>query len=149
MKIALLLMLTLSISAMDLVATLKQEEGFSATVYKCTEGFPTIGYGHRCPANHPAVTKAQAEAILNADIAKAMAKVETLVGKDAPQEVKQLVTAMTFQLGHAGVSKFKGMLAAIKAKDYKGAAAHMIDSKWHKQTPARAKRMAALMAAVK
>lgn len=149
MKTALLLMLTLSISAMDLVATLKQEEGFRANVYKCSEGYSTIGYGHRCAANHPAVTKAQAEAILAADIAKARARVGTLVGKDAPQEVKNLLTCMTFQLGHAGVCGFKGMLASIKAKDYKGASKHMLDSKWARQTPARAKRMASLVAAVK
>src|SRR5688572_30614562 len=107
MKTLLLLLLSVTISAMDLTATLKFEEGFKPNVYKCSEGYDTIGYGHRCAANHPAVTVKEAEAILAADIAKAMKNVESLVGKDAPQEVKEIVTAMTFQIGFEGVSKFK------------------------------------------
>jgi lysozyme len=145
MKTLLLLLLTASLSALDLTAMLKVEEGFSATVYKCSEGFDTIGYGHRCEANHPAVTVAEAEKILADDIKIALSKVEALVGKDAPQEVKEIVTAMVFQIGFDGVKKFKGMLRAIHAKDYKTASKEMLDSKWAKQTPARAKRMSELM----
>ena len=142
-------MLTLSITAMDLTALLKQEEGFSQSVYKCSEGYNTIGYGHRCGANHHNVTKKEAEKILVNDIAKAMKNVEKLVGKNAPREVKEIVAAMTFQIGYEGVSKFKNMLACINKGDYKGASKEMLNSKWGKQTPARAKRMANLMAAIK
>lgn len=78
-----------------------------------------------------------------------MSKVDSLVGKNAPQEVKEIVTAMVFQLGYAGVSKFKNMITKIKAGDYKGASKEMMSSLWADQTPKRAKRMSALMAAVK
>lgn len=148
MKTLILLVFALSVNAMDLTATLKQEEGFRSTVYKCSEGFDTIGYGHRCDANHPKVTVQEAEKILASDIAKAMSKVEDLVGKDAPQEVKEIVTAMCFQLGYAGVSKFKNTLKLIRAKDYKGASKEMLNSQWNKQTPNRCRRMSELMAKV-
>ena len=132
-----------------LESTLKLEEGFSSTVYLDHLGNPTIGYGHRTVKNAAPITKIEAEAILAADIAKAMKNVKSLVGKDAPLEVKQIVTTMVFQIGFEGVSKFKTMLKCIKAKDYKGAAAAMLDSKWAKQTPERAKRMSELMRNVK
>ena len=149
MKTIILLILSLSVSAMDLTSTLKVEEGFSAKVYKCSEGYDTIGYGHRCEKNHPNVTKAEAEVMLAADIKIAMSKVESLVGQSAPQEVKEIVTAMCFQLGYDGVKKFKNMLVKIKAGDYKGASKEMLDSKWHKQTKDRCERMSKLMSAVK
>lgn len=119
------------------------------SVYRCTEGYPTIGYGHRCSADQKDITKEQAEEIFAADFAKAVEQVEALVGKDARQEVKDIVTEMIFQMGAAGVGKFKTMLKCIKAKNYKGASVAMIDSKWAKQTPERAKRMSELMRNVK
>ena len=48
---------------------------------------------------------------------------------------------MTFQLGKQGVNKFKKMWAGLKAKDYSTASKEMLDSKWNKQTPKRAKEM--------
>lgn len=134
---------------MDLTSTLKIEEGFSATVYKDHLGFDTIGFGHRCVKNHPMVTKSEAEVILANDIKIAMSKVDSLVGKNAPQEVKVIVTAMCFQLGYAGVKKFKLMIKKIKANDYKKASKEMLNSEWHEQTPGRVERLAKLMSVVK
>lgn len=149
MKTLILILLALTASAADLTETIKAAEGLSLTVYRCTEGYPTIGYGHRCSADQKPITLEQAEKILAEDIAEAQKNIETLVGKDAPQEVKDIVVEMTFQMGFAGVSKFKTMLKCIKAKDYKGASAAMLDSRWAKQTPKRARRLALDMAAVK
>jgi lysozyme len=149
MKTLILILLSLTVSAMDLTSTLKVEEGFSTVVYKDHLGFDTIGYGHRCAANHRAITKSEAEAILAADIAEAIAGVEKLIGKDHPQEVKNILTMMVFQMGLKGVKGFTDTLRLIRAKDYKGASKEMLNSKWAKQTPARAKRMSELMAAVK
>lgn len=145
----LLLLLTVTASAMDLAQTLKDEEKLMLHVYKDSLGYWTIGYGHRCPANTKPITEADANRMLAEDIQKAKKNVETLVGADAPQEVKDIVTAMVFQLGFDGVKNFKKMLTAIHAKDYVTASKEMLDSKWNKQTPKRAKRMSDLMAAVK
>jgi lysozyme len=49
---------------------------------------------------------------------------------------------MVFQMGVAGVSKFKRFLAAALAEDWQRAHDEMLDSKWAKQTPSRAKELA-------
>jgi lysozyme len=56
-----------------------------------------------------------------------------------------LVAEMVYQIGATGTSKFTNTLQAIKDKDYAQAAIEMLDSKWAKQTPKRAARMAAEM----
>jgi len=50
---------------------------------------------------------------------------------------------MVFQLGGNGVSKFKMMWEALKCSppNYTEASVQMLDSKWAKQTPNRAKEM--------
>ena len=62
--------------------------------------------------------------------------------------VLSILTEMVFQLGKNGVRKFKKMLRAITIKDYQEASVQMIDSKWARQTPERAKRLAKMMAEI-
>jgi lysozyme len=52
---------------------------------------------------------------------------------------------MCFQLGVNGVSKFRNMFEALKIPDYNKASEEMLDSKWHEQTPARAKSLSYVM----
>ena len=49
---------------------------------------------------------------------------------------------MAFQMGTAGVMKFKQMLAALDNKDWQRAKAMALDSAWATQTPQRAHRVA-------
>ena len=44
---------------------------------------------------------------------------------------------MCFQLGQAGVSKFKKMFKALGECEFSEAALQMQDSRWYQQTPAR------------
>jgi len=48
-------------------------------------------------------------------------------------------------MGAAGVSKFRKMFSALDKKDYDLAATEMLDSRWHRQTPKRALRLALQM----
>ena len=70
--------------------------------------------------------------------------------KDCPADIdetaRNLVVEMCYQMGQFGVSKFKGMIKALSEKDYKRASYEMLDSRWAKQTPNRANRMAERMA---
>lgn len=61
---------------------------------------------------------------------------------DARQDA---LICMVFQVGAVGVSKFKATLQALRDGNYDLASNHMLNSKWAKQTPARAKRMANLI----
>ena len=54
-------------------------------------------------------------------------------------KAKEVIIEMVFQLGKTGVKKFKKMWKAFGNNDYNEAANQMLDSKWAKQTPTRAK----------
>ena len=48
-------------------------------------------------------------------------------------------------MGANGVSKFKNMIVALKSQSYSVAATEMLDSRWAKQTPNRAKELSSRM----
>lgn len=131
-----------------MVEHLKFEEGFRTHPYKCSRGYWTIGYGHRCSPNTKPVTKEQAEAILLDDIKIAQKNVQKLIGDGHPETVEFILVSMTFQMGYAGVSDFKNMLRNIRLGNYEAAASNMIRSDWKKQTPERCLRLAKLMKSV-
>jgi len=120
-----------------LLEDIKQEEGFSGTVYKCTEGFDTVGYGTRMP-----ITKEEATLLLEYRL-KAMKAQLTgyLYDIDIKDEAWDILFNMAYQLGVKGVLNFKNMIKALKDNDYKEASIQMLDSLWAKQTPNRAKRL--------
>ena len=120
-----------------LLEDIKAEEGFSAVVYKCTEGFDTIGYGTKMP-----ITKEEAELILNHRLNQTKAQLTSyLYDLDIKQEAWDILFNMAYQLGVNGVLKFKKMIEALRSKDYKEASKQGLDSLWAKQTPNRANRL--------
>ena len=64
---------------------------------------------------------------------------------DIDEQAEEILIEMVFQLGMTGVSKFKNMWKALAEKNYIGASYEMLDSRWAKQTPNRAKAMAKTM----
>jgi len=67
---------------------------------------------------------------------------------DPPELLKEIYTEMIFQLGPGGVSKFKKTFDFVKMKKFKEASIEMLDSRWNKQTPNRAKHLSDLMATI-
>ena len=125
---------------MSLIDDIKRHEGFSSCVYKCTAGYDTIGYGTR--VKYLKVTKEQAEEWLKEELENLKYiladKYEWFL--PAPQEVRDIVINMSYQLGVSGFSKFKKTIQLLKNKDYEGASIEMLDSKWARDdTPNRAK----------
>lgn len=148
MKFLILLLMASCSFALDtnaMVTHLKYEEGFRHTPYRCTSGFWTVGYGHRCSYNMGYVSKYKAERILLADIAIADAGVKRLLYGSHPPEVEFILVSMSFQIGVTGVYKFKKMLFHINNHDYVNAAMEMRDSKWRTQTGSRCERLASIM----
>lgn len=120
-----------------LLEDIKAEEGFSAVVYKCTEGFDTIGYGTKMP-----ITKEEAELILDHRLNQTKTQLTSyLYDLDIKQEAWDILFNMAYQLGVNGVLKFKKMIEALRYKDYKEASKQGLDSLWAKQTPNRANRL--------
>ncbi len=124
------------------IESLKQEEGFCGMPYEDTLGIPTIGYGIKLP-----LSEEEAELLLKHRLDK---KILELNKKepfflDLPQKAQEVIANMAYQLGVGGVLKFKKMWMALKNGDYQKAADEMLDSKWAKQTPNRAKRLSKIM----
>ena len=144
--------------------SIKKHEAFKDTSYKCTQGFPTIGWGHKCEKNEACanpgfkIDKTKAEQYFQQDYQKAKKAAEKFGYSPRATEI---LTEMAFQMGTAGIGDpsqetisankarglttpgFPKMHQCLRNKDYKGAADDMLDSAWAKtQTPARAKKLA-------
>ena len=125
----------------DLLESIKHHEGFVEHVYDDSLGIPTIGYGF-----------AIKDLILQEDLCdeillrKLRILGRSVMGKfqffdSLPSDCKDVLMEMCYQLGVTGVSKFKKALRAMEDGDWEKAADEMLDSKWAKQTPNRAKEM--------
>ena len=130
-----------------LMKSVKAHEGFRNSVYKDTLGKRTVGYGHLCVEDHwednREYTVPELERVLEADLNNAIQGAEELCSDcpDLKDQAKEIIVEMVFQLGKTGVSKFRNMWKALKVPDYPTAAKEMLDSRWAKQTPNRAKEM--------
>ena len=125
----------------DLLESIKHHEGFVEHVYDDSLGIPTIGYGF-----------AIKDLVLQEDLCdeillrKLRILGRSVMGKfpffdSLPSDCKDVLMEMCYQLGVTGVSKFKKALKAMEDGDWEKAADEMLDSKWAKQTPGRAKEM--------
>ena len=122
-----------------LVNRVKQDEGFSSTLYQCTAGKWTVGYGLNLESG---ITEDEAEAILGMRLRNLHSKMLRFGWYSELDGIRQTIIAnMVYQLGEAGVLKFRKMIEAITLKDYDKAAVEMMDSKWFQQTQNRANRL--------
>lgn len=62
-----------------------------------------------------------------------------------PENIRHALFMMSYQMGVSGLLAFKNMIAALDAEDYQAAATAALESRWARQTPARAQRVAALI----
>jgi len=118
-------------------------------VYLDSLGKRTVGVGHLCVEDFWEDNKEYSEEmlmnILKDDLKNAIEGSERLCSKcpDLDDLAKETIIEMVFQLGETGVSKFKNMWKALQQNppSYSVAATEMLDSRWAKQTPGRAKEM--------
>jgi lysozyme len=134
---------------MDARQQLIQMEGWVHRAYPdpLTGGDPwTIGAGH----TGPEVVKGlewddeQIAAALDQDMAEAEADARALVPLlDQLSEPRQAVLInMAFNLGRQKLSYFAGFLGAVRDQRWALAASCMLDSRWARQVPKRAARLA-------
>ena len=136
--------------------SVKQHEGYRNKVYLDTLGKRTVGVGHLCVEDFWEDDKEYEESflmeILEKDLQEAITNANALMDKhdcgDIDDQAKEIIIEMVFQLGMTGVSKFRKMWDALSEKNYIGASFEMLDSRWAKQTPNRAKDMAQIMKAI-
>ena len=134
---------------------IKACEGYVNKIYKCSEGFDTIFYGHKVTPEDDyehgvEYTKDEGEVVFEKDFQTTLNAAERLIA-DRPinNTAKEVIINMVYQIGEGGVSKFKNMWKALDSEDYGEASFQMLDSLWAKQTPARAGKLAGKMRSAK
>lgn len=153
------------------LAQLKGHEGLKLIAYKCSEGYWTIAYGRNLETKGlspdecllifgkqlnkseaieslktKSLTLEQAEELLLNDVAEVEEQVFEQFGDlDLNEPREAVLINMSFNLGFAGLLKFKNMIAAISSGDFEKASTEMLDSRWADQVGNRAKELAEQM----
>ncbi len=127
-----------------LVSRIKESEGYSSKAYRCSEGKLTIGYGRNLEGK--GISNKEANRLLSNDLQEIKTSLVRIGWyKKLNVARKDVIIEMTYQLGLSGVSKFRMMIESIIAGNFTLAAEEMLDSKWARQTPLRAKRLSLQM----
>ena len=131
---------------------LADDEGIKYELYLCSENHLTGGIGHLItewdvdyygkPIGYP-VPNEQVNAWFEKDIDVTInvCKIIFEEFEFLPEEAQLVIANMCFQLGRPRLSKYNKFIAAVKEQDWERAADEMKDSRWYKQTTARAERL--------
>ena len=132
----------------DIIEQLKIHEGYKSKVYKCTAGVDTIGIGF-------AIKDLElSEDVCDMILTEKLEVLEERFEKKfdwfatAPVEVRNVMLNMAYQLGFAGFCKFKKTIAYLQEAEWEKASEEMLDSRWAKQTPNRAKELSEIIASL-
>tara|TARA_A100001015_G_C14935728_1_gene690366 strand:+ start:560 stop:1009 length:450 start_codon:yes stop_codon:yes gene_type:complete len=135
-------------------AFIRQHEGKVNTIYKDHLGFKTWGIGHLVQPEDQLqegieYSDMAVEEFFKKDFQKALNGAKALLNEqlddDYPDQLLYIMTCLVFQLGQAGMRKFKKMWSALRIPDYGLAATELLDSRFAKQTPKRAAETAELI----
>ena len=134
------------------------DEGQVNEIYNDHLGYATFGIGHLVLEGDPEHGLAVGTPVSEDRVLECFEKdVESVIedckklhdGWDGyPQEVKQIVANMMFNMGLTRLSKFKKHNAALQSGDWKEAAIEGRDSRWYKQVTNRAERLMSRLEAV-
>lgn len=119
-----------------------RDEGLKLKPYKCTAGKTTIGVGRNL--DDVGISEHEARYLLDLDISRVTHDLD----RDCPWWVKlnearaRALVNMAFNLGIAGLLKFRNMLAALAEGRWDDAADAALDSLWARQVGQRAQRIA-------
>ena len=129
----------------DIIEQLKIHEGYKPTVYKCTAGVDTIGVGFAIKDLN------LSEEVCDLILAEKLEALEERFEKkfdwfqESPIEVRNVMLNMAYRLGFAGFCKFKKTIAYLEEAEWEKASEEMLDSRWAKQTPNRAKELSEII----
>jgi lysozyme len=110
-----------------------------------------MGIGHLITQDDPEynqpvgtlITEERVRQLFNLDIAVTLEDCRMIYPdfESLPEEAQLVIANMCFQLGRPRLTKFRKMKAAVDERRWNDAADEMVDSRWHDQTPNRAKRL--------
>ena len=130
---------------------LAEDEGCKYEIYNDHLGYATFGIGHLVTDSDleygqeigTEVSKERDDECFKADIEITIEDCNILYSNfnDIPEEAQLILANMMFNLGRPRLSKFLKLKAAVDDEDWMEASVQMMDSKWAKQVPNRAKRL--------
>ena len=139
---------------MDIEKLRKQliiDEGQVNEIYNDHLGYATFGIGHLVLEGDPEHGLAVGTPVSEDRVIECFDNdVQTVIedckklhdGWDGyPEEVKQIIANMMFNMGLTRLSKFKKHNAALQSGDWKEAAVEGRDSRWYEQVTNRAERL--------
>lgn len=137
----------------ELYEQLKIDEGVKYEIYNDHLGYPTFGIGHLIlesdeeygkPVGTP-VSEERVRECFEKDIETAIGECEYLYSERTfeglPDEVREILVNMMFNLGRPRLSKFVNFNEAIRRHDWEEAAKEGRDSLWYTQVTNRAERL--------
>lgn len=132
---------------------LKVDEGVIYEIYNDHLGYPTFGVGHLITEEDPefgqpigtVIDEERVYAVFESDLDLYIEECRVLYGEEEfyhmPDEVKEILVNMMFNLGRTRLTKFKKMNAALLVHNWREAAKEGRDSLWYKQVTNRAERL--------
>ena len=134
---------------------LTEDEGCKYEIYLDHLGYKTFGIGHLCKATDPEndlevgaeVSKDRVDECFLNDIDKVIEDCIILYDDfyTLPDEAQLIIANMMFNLGRPRLTNFVRMRKAVNEGNWQEAKIQMLDSKWAKQVPNRAKRLSERM----
>lgn len=131
-----------------LIERLKIEEGFNRHAYKDHLGFWTIGFGRLIDERKGGgITEAEGEYLLRNDVENVAVELPPKLPfwADLNDTRQNALLEMAFQMGVPTLMQFNNMILALGVGDFETAAGEALDSRWARQTPKRARRVAAMI----
>lgn len=127
---------------------LVRDEGEVLHAYRDHLGYWTIGVGVLIDERKGGgITRDESRLLLANRLAERAAKLDCHIPwwRSLGNVRQRVLLNMSYQLGVAGLLKFKSTLAAVQRGDYAAARQGMLNSLWARQTPGRAKLLADAM----
>lgn len=127
---------------------IKEYEGLSNVLYKCTSNKVSIGYGRNL--EDVGISKDEAEYLLKNDIDIALDEVsEHFDMPNLPEPAQIVLVDMCFNMGISRLLNFRNMIKAMEQDDWDKAADELLDSKYAAQTKRRDRMNASLLISCK
>lgn len=142
----------------ETLTQIKEDEGYKSVPYLCIAGKWTIGYGRNfqdVPFTYQELSvllglrkPEDLESFYFKDLEKRVKFLDevelkkNILNYDLLNEtVKSVLVQMAYQMGSAGLYKFRKTLQFARENKFEEMASEMMNSSWAKQTPKRAKRL--------
>ena len=124
----------------QLTAMVKRHEGVKSHVYKCTQGFETIGVGRNISESGLGLSEDEVEYLLANDLKRCHEELQDAYYwyGGLNQTRRDAMVDMCFNLGITRLRGFVNALEAMSREQFDIAADEFMDSRWAKQVGNRA-----------